>query len=67
MGNYKKSAEEISTIMKYAYEQTIPITPRGSGRKICNDRWKYQHKCRWYVCREIWCDDILNPHKVAQI
>ena len=30
MGNYKKSAEEISAIMKYAYEQTIPVTPRGS-------------------------------------
>lgn len=26
-----KSAEEISAIMKYAYEQTIPVTPRGSG------------------------------------
>ena len=42
MGNYKKSAEEISTIMKYAYEQTIPITPRGSwnrsGRFFGSDR-----------------------------
>ena len=97
--------------MKYAYEQTIPVTPRGSGtglvgssvaikhgimidtslmnqvleldeenltitvepgvllmelaayveehdffyppdpgEKICNDRWKYQYKCRWYAC-----------------
>ena len=26
-----KSAEEVSQIMKYAYENSIPVTPRGSG------------------------------------
>ena len=26
-----KSPEEISAIMKYAYEHTIPVTPRGAG------------------------------------
>ena len=26
-----KSAEEIAAIMKYAYENTIPVTPRGAG------------------------------------
>lgn len=26
-----KSAEEVSKIMKYAFENTIPVTPRGSG------------------------------------
>ncbi len=26
-----KSAEEISEIMKYAYKNVIPVTPRGAG------------------------------------
>ena len=29
------SAEEISEIMKYAYENNIPVTPRGAGTDRC--------------------------------
>lgn len=29
------STEEISAIMKYAYENNIPVTPRGSGTGLC--------------------------------
>ena len=28
------SAEEISEIMKYAYENNIPVTPRGAGTRL---------------------------------
>ena len=43
MGNYKKSAEEISTIMKYAYEQAIPVTPRGSGTGLVGSSVAIKH------------------------
>ena len=43
MGNYKKSAEEISTIMKYAYEQAIPVTPRGSGTGLVDSSVAIKH------------------------
>ena len=43
MGNYKKSAEEISAIMKYAYEQTIPVTPRGSGTGLVGSSVAIEH------------------------
>ena len=43
MGNYKKSAEEISAIMKYAYEQTIPVTPRGSGTGLVGSSVAIKH------------------------
>jgi len=29
------STEEVSAIMKYAYENNIPVTPRGSGTGLC--------------------------------
>jgi glycolate oxidase len=29
------STEEVSLIMKYAYENNIPVTPRGSGTGLC--------------------------------
>ena len=29
------STEEVATIMKYAYEREIPVTPRGSGTGLC--------------------------------
>ena len=29
------TAEEVSAIMKYAYENNIPVTPRGSGTGLC--------------------------------
>ena len=29
------SCEEVSSVMKYAYENNIPITPRGSGTGLC--------------------------------
>ena len=29
------SAEEVSAIMKYAYDNNIPVTPRGSGTGLC--------------------------------
>lgn len=38
-----KSAEEISAIMKYAYEQTIPVTPRGSGTGLVGSSVAIEH------------------------
>ena len=38
-----KSAEEISAIMKYAYEQTIPVTPRGSGTGLVGSSVAIKH------------------------
>lgn len=29
------SADEVSKVMKYAYENNIPVTPRGSGNRTC--------------------------------
>lgn len=29
------STEEVSAVMKYAYENNIPVTPRGSGTGLC--------------------------------
>jgi glycolate oxidase len=29
------STEEVSAVMKYAYENSIPVTPRGSGTGLC--------------------------------
>ena len=29
------SAEEVSKVMKYAYENNIPVTPRGSRNRPC--------------------------------
>jgi len=29
------STQEVSAIMKYAYESNIPVTPRGSGTGLC--------------------------------
>ena len=29
------STEEVSAVMKYAYEHNIPVTPRGSGTGLC--------------------------------
>ncbi len=30
-----KSTEEVSSVMKYAYANNIPVTPRGSGTGLC--------------------------------
>ena len=38
-----KSAEEISAIMKYAYEQTIPVTPHGSGTGLVGSSVAIKH------------------------
>jgi len=32
---HAKSSEEISAVMRYAYEHNIPVTPRGSGTGLC--------------------------------
>ena len=38
-----KSAEEVSAIMKYAYENTIPVTPRGSGTGLVGASVAIEH------------------------
>ncbi|MCU6761454.1 Uncharacterized FAD-linked oxidoreductase Rv2280 [uncultured Roseburia sp.] len=38
-----KSAEEISKIMKYAYEHTIPVTPRGAGTGLVGSSVAMEH------------------------
>lgn len=38
-----KTAEEISAVMKYAYEQTIPVTPRGSGTGLVGSSVAVEH------------------------
>lgn len=38
-----KSAEEISSILKYAYENTIPVTPRGSGTGLVGASVAIEH------------------------
>ena len=37
------SAEEISEIMKYAYEHTIPVTPRGAGTGLVGSSVAIEH------------------------
>jgi glycolate oxidase len=37
------SAEEISQIMKYAYEHTIPVTPRGAGTGLVGSSVAIEH------------------------
>ena len=38
-----KSAEEIAAIMKYAYENTIPVTPRGAGTGLVGSSVPMEH------------------------
>lgn len=38
-----KSAEEVSSILKYAYENTIPVTPRGSGTGLVGASVAIEH------------------------
>lgn len=38
-----KSTEEVSAIMKYAYENTIPVTPRGSGTGLVGSSVAIEH------------------------
>jgi len=38
-----KSAEEIAAIMKYAYENTIPVTPRGAGTGLVGSDGTWHH------------------------
>ena len=38
-----KSPEEISAIMKYAYEHTIPVTPRGAGTGLVGSSVAIEH------------------------
>ncbi|WP_312430729.1 FAD-binding oxidoreductase [Lacrimispora sp.] len=38
-----KSAEEISEIMKYAYENVIPVTPRGAGTGLVGSSVAMEH------------------------
>ena len=38
-----ESAEEISRIMKYAYEHTIPVTPRGAGTGLVGSSVAMEH------------------------
>lgn len=40
-----KSAEEIAAIMKYAYENTIPVTPRGAGT---GSGWFFSSDGAWH-------------------
>ena len=37
------SAEEISEIMKYAYENNIPVTPRGAGTGLVGSSVAIEH------------------------
>lgn len=38
-----KSSEEVSSILKYAYENTIPVTPRGSGTGLVGASVAIEH------------------------
>ena len=38
-----KSPEEIAAIMKYAYEHTIPVTPRGAGTGLVGSSVAIEH------------------------
>lgn len=38
-----KSPEEVSSILKYAYENTIPVTPRGSGTGLVGASVAIEH------------------------
>lgn len=38
-----KSAEEISRVMRYAYEQVIPVTPRGAGTGLVGSSVPIEH------------------------
>ena len=38
-----KSPEEISAIMKYAYENNIPVTPRGAGTGLVGSSVAIEH------------------------
>lgn len=38
-----KTTEEVSAIMKYAYEHTIPVTPRGSGTGLVGASVAMEH------------------------
>ena len=38
------NAEEISKIMSYAYEHTIPVTPRGAGTGLVGSSVAMEHR-----------------------
>src|SRR5690242_10482971 len=38
-----KSTEEVSSIMQYAYENNIPVTPRGSGTGLVGASVAMEH------------------------
>lgn len=44
------SAEEISAIMKYAYEKEIPVTPRGAGTGLVGSSVAIEHGIMIDVC-----------------